>query len=128
MQFNIAKIGISNAKMQSQNVVRTIDGTHMKFVVLFEDNPNAEADIRVKLMPDHLHFLERHDGQITAAGPLTETTGVSAGGIWIVDAAGEAEVTALVEEDPFWPAGLRLDVRILLWNQVFADGRALISL
>ena len=32
-------------------------------------------------------------------------------------------IDALVKADPFWPTGLRKSVRILKWNQVFADGQ-----
>ena len=99
----------------------------MKFVVLFEDNPEAGADIRTKHMPDHLAFLERHSANVAAAGPLKALDGSGAGGLWIVDADHEMDVRKLVEEDPFWPTGLRKSVRILSWMQVFADGQRLID-
>jgi uncharacterized protein len=99
----------------------------MKFVVLFEDNPTAGPDVRRQHMPAHLAFLEKHSGDVQAAGPLRTSDGQSAGGLWVVDAADPGEVDALVKEDPFWPTGLRKSVRILAWNQVFADGRRLIS-
>lgn len=97
----------------------------MKFVVLFEDNPAAGSDIRQTHMPAHLAFLERHGGKVQAAGPLKASDGHGAGGLWLVDAADRSEVDALVEEDPFWPTGLRKSVRILAWDQVFANGRRL---
>ena len=97
------------------------------FIVLFEDNPNAGADVRRRLMVDHLAFLERHAERIRAAGPLRSGDGEPAGGLWLVDAADDTEVDALVKEDPFWPTGLRKSVRILAWRQVFADGRRLIG-
>ena len=53
------------------------------------------------------------------------SNGEGAGGLWLVDAAGEPEIDALVKSDPFWPTGLRKSVRILKWNQVFADGHRL---
>lgn len=43
----------------------------------------------------------------------------SAGGLWLVDADGPDSVMALVQADPFWPTGLRKDVRVLEWKQVF---------
>jgi len=99
----------------------------MKFVVLFEDNPNVGADIRKMHMPEHLQFLKKHSEKINAAGPLSNLDETGAGGIWIVEANNESEVTELVEKDPFWPTGLRKSVRVLNWTQVFANGRALIS-
>lgn len=99
----------------------------MLFAVMFEDNPGTGADIRARHMPDHLAFLERNHASITAAGPLATTTGSGAGGMWLVEAVNEAGVRKLVEEDPLWPTGLRKSVRILSWNQVFADGQRLIE-
>ncbi|WP_337660466.1 YciI family protein [Anderseniella sp. Alg231-50] len=99
----------------------------MLFAVLFEDNPGAGADIRARHMPDHLAFLQRNNSEIRAAGPLTTGDGAGAGGMWLVEAADETAARKLVEEDPLWPTGLRKSVKILCWNQVFADGERLIS-
>jgi uncharacterized protein len=57
---------------------------------------------------------------------LQTSSNGSAGGLWLVEADSAEIVEALVEEDPFWPTGLRQSVRILTWSQVFADGRRLI--
>jgi len=100
----------------------------MKFIVLFEDNPGVGSDVRKRNMPQHLQFLSENSEYIDAAGPLNNADGSGAGGIWIVEAASESDVTHLVETDPFWPTGLRKSVRILSWTQVFANGEALISL
>lgn len=100
----------------------------VKFVVLFEDNPGTDVDVRTKHMPHHLAFLERHSANVEAAGPLKDRDGTGAGGLWIVEASNETDVHKLVEEDPFWPTGLRKSVRILSWTQVFADGHRLINL
>lgn len=93
----------------------------MKFAILFTDNPE-HAEARDRLMPDHLSFLDRHADRIEAAGPLSEN-GDPAGGLWIVEAEDAAAARALVEADPFWPTGLRREVRILAWRQVFAAGQ-----
>ncbi len=100
----------------------------MKYVVLFEDNPGTGDDVRAAHMDDHLAFLERNTDNISAAGPLKDQDGKGAGGLWLVDADAADDVRRLVEEDPFWPTGLRKSVRILEWSQVFADGRRLIRL
>jgi uncharacterized protein YciI len=95
----------------------------MKFVVLFEDDPDAGADLRRHHMSEHLAFLERNAHKVNAAGSLKTPGGQGAGGIWIVDAKDAGEVDQLVKQDPFWPTGLRKSVRILAWNQVYAEGR-----
>ena len=98
----------------------------MKFIVLFEDNDEF-AHKRSEHMSDHLEFLERNSAAIEAAGPLSDAeSGNGAGGIWLVDAADRDRVQALVEEDPFWPTGLRKSIRILSWKQVYAHGQKLI--
>lgn len=96
----------------------------MKFAILFEDNPERAA-VRGQLMPDHLAFLAKNAAAILAAGPLTEGR-AAAGGLWLVEASDEAAARALTEADPFWPTGLRKSVRVLRWNQVFAEGKRLI--
>lgn len=98
----------------------------MRFLVLFEDNPGTGKSVRAKHMSEHLAYLERHASRIEAAGPLREADGSSAGGMWIVVADAAADARKLVEEDPFWPTGLRKSVRILEWTQVFADGSRLV--
>lgn len=97
----------------------------MKFVVLFEDDPDAGAGVRRDHMPAHLAFLARNSRKVDAAGPLKTPGGQGAGGLWLVDANDAAEVDRLVKEDPFWPTGLRKSVRILAWNQVYAEGKRL---
>lgn len=97
----------------------------MKYIVLFEDNPHAAPDIRAIHMSDHLRFLQTNAGKVKAAGPLSRVDGVSAGGAWLVEAADETEVDALITGDPLWTTGLRAGVRIYVWNQVFADGQSL---
>ena len=95
----------------------------MIYAVWFEDNPDR-AEMRAKHMAQHLAFLDRHATHIRAAGPLTEAaSGLPAGGLWIVDAEDQQAVRDLIEADPFWPTGLRKDVRVLTWTQVFARGQ-----
>jgi len=98
----------------------------MMFVLLFEDN-ETQSEMRQKYMAEHLKFLSRNKDNIQAAGPLKEIVDQSpAGGIWIVEAENKGQVQALIEEDPFWPTGLRKGIRILEWTQVFACGKQLI--
>jgi hypothetical protein len=90
----------------------------MLYAVLFTDN-EAQADVRPRLMPAHLDFLEKNRRQVRAAGPLLDQAGKGAGGLWLVDADRPEAVMALVQADPFWPTGLRKDVHVLEWKQVF---------
>ncbi len=96
----------------------------MRFVVLFEDDP-AKADVRPRLMPEHQAFLRRNGERILEAGPLLDSDGAGAGGLWVVEHESHEAVMALVGEDPFWPTGLRRSVRVLAWRRVFAAGQSL---
>jgi len=92
----------------------------MLYAVLLTDNVER-ADVRPRLMPAHLDFLERNRSHVRAAGPLLDPEGNGVGGLWLVDADSPQAVMALVQADPFWPTGLRKDVRVLQWKQVFAQ-------
>jgi hypothetical protein len=97
------------------------------YIVIFEDNPAAPADLRRRHMAAHLAFLERHGRRIKAAGPLQDASGGPSGGLWLVEADDAGEVDALVRDDPLWPTGLRRSFRIAHWAQVFADGNRLVQ-
>ena len=94
----------------------------MLFVVLFEDD-ESRAHMRAQHMTEHLAFLERSTSKIQAAGPLRGSDGKPFGGLWIVQADSPDEVHSLIEDDPFWPTGLRKSFRVLEWTQVFAEGK-----
>lgn len=98
----------------------------MLYVALFTDYADR-IEARQRLMPAHLAFLEEHRHQIRAAGPLREAAdGAGADGLSLVEAESHGAVDDLVHRDPFWPTGLRKEVRILQWQQVFSDGQRLI--
>ncbi|MEM1198737.1 MAG: YciI family protein [Pseudomonadota bacterium] len=97
----------------------------MIYAVLFEDNEDA-AHMRSQHMAEHLAFLERNQAAISAAGPMLDAeTSSPAGGLWLVNADTVDDARRLVENDPFWPTGLRKAVRILEWKQVFSGGQRL---
>ena len=96
----------------------------MRFIVQFTDNEDF-AHKRQEHMKDHLAFLGRNKETVLSAGPLFDLiSGAGAGGLWVVEAKHEAAVQSLVEEDPFYPTGLRQDIRILQWKVVFENGEA----
>lgn len=95
------------------------------FAVLFEDDPQNAAAIRREYLPRHFAFLEANAASIRTAGPLSRENDAFAGGLWLVEAQTSDDVDRLVEEDPFWAAGLRKSVRVFRWNQVFAEGALL---
>ena len=98
----------------------------MKYIILFEDAPDADPDIRKNHMAQHLSFLEANSDKITAAGPLSDQESRGRDGLWIVEASNPEEVKKLVHNDPFWPTGLRKSYSIIAWKQVYSDGQRLI--
>jgi len=93
------------------------------YVITMEDEPK-NADARPKFQKDHVAYLEGILGKLRSAGPATDPkTGAAAGAIWMVEAGGIDEVQSLLEADPFYKAGLRKNVRIVAWKQVFVEGK-----
>ncbi|MFT4182151.1 MAG: YciI family protein, partial [Rhizobium sp.] len=103
------------------------EGAMSLFAVLFEDDRDHAAAIRQGYLERHFDFLQANAGAIKVAGPLSRQGDAFAGGLWLVDADDAMEVERLVKADPFWSAGLRASVQILLWNRVFADGAPLLQ-
>jgi uncharacterized protein YciI len=103
-----------------------IGENQMKFIILFEDAPHADPDIRKNHMAQHLSFLERHANKIEAAGPLTDPERQGRDGLWVVDVASIDVAESLVREDPFWETGLRATYSIIPWKQVFSAGSRLV--
>ncbi len=99
----------------------------MNYIVLFEDNPDVDNNVRQQYMAEHLAFLARNSNAVKTAGPLSSLAGNPAGGLWLVEADSADDVDELVKNDPFWPTGLRKSVRVLCWRKVFEDGVQLIT-
>src|SRR6202011_481177 len=93
----------------------------MLYVVLFEDEP-SRTTMRAQHMSDHLAFLERNAHSVRSAGPLVDAVDESGAGACGCRGGESSRVQALYQSDPFWATGLRKSVRVLRWNQVFADG------
>ena len=93
------------------------------FVVQFEDvyleQPERLAE-REMHMADHLAFLAAHGDQVVATGALRPSAAETpTGGLWIIAAETKAAAEALVENDPFWKAGLRKSVRVSHWSKAY---------
>ena len=95
----------------------------MLFIVQFEDvyaDQPERLPERAQHMPQHLAFLAAHAEQVIAAGALrSQPDAAPTGGIWLVQAVGMTEAEALLQQDPFWTAGLRKSVRVSYWAKAF---------
>jgi uncharacterized protein len=88
----------------------------MRFAALFEDTPGM-AEVRARLEPAHLAFLEAHRAEIKQAGGLRhEPGGAYVGGLWVFEVASRERAIALIEADPYQQAHPR-PYRLLVWGK-----------
>ena len=88
----------------------------MRFVVIFDDSTEM-ADVRNRLEPDHLRYLEEHHAEIPMAGGLrNEHGGNYVGGLWVFEVANRARAVELIEGDPYFTACPRT-YRLLAWGK-----------
>lgn len=93
----------------------------MLFCVRFYDKP-GQLEVRKAFMAAHLDWLREHQQAVLAAGSLRAAPEEApVGGLWIVRAADQAEVEALLQADPFWVQGLRERVEIYSWYRAFDE-------
>lgn len=96
----------------------------MHFVVIFDDSAEM-ANVRQKLEPDHLRYLEQHHAEIPMAGGLRNEHGGSyVGGLWVFDVIDRARAVALIEADPYFVACPRA-YRLLAWGKALPHLQAL---
>lgn len=75
------------------------------------------ADIRRKLEPEHLRYLEKFQAEIRLAGGLRkEGGGAFEGGLWVFEVPDRARAVALIEADPYFIACPRV-YRLLVWGK-----------
>ncbi len=87
----------------------------MLFVVLCTDKPNS-LDLRLKVRPDHVAFLNSLNGAMKAAGPFLDEAGNPCGSLVIIEAENHKEAEAMAAKDPYAIAGLFSSVDIKPWK------------
>lgn len=76
----------------------------MRFVVIFDDSTEM-AEVRNRLEPDHLRYLEEHHTEIPMAGGLRNEHGGSyVGGLWVFEVANRTRAVESIESDPCFTA------------------------
>jgi uncharacterized protein len=85
----------------------------MLFALICTDKPNS-LDLRLKIRPDHLAFLEKITTR--AAGPFLDDAGSPSGSLVVIEAADMAEAKAIAARDPYHLAGLFSSVDIRPWK------------
>jgi uncharacterized protein YciI len=88
----------------------------MRYVAIFDDD-RAMADVRARLEPAHLAFLQAHRAEIRMAGGLRhEPGGAYVGGLWVFEVASRERAEQLIAADPYQQAHPRR-YRLLFWGK-----------
>ncbi|HOP18917.1 MAG TPA: YciI family protein [Amphiplicatus sp.] len=92
------------------------------FVLLCRDRKDA-ADLRARLRPAHLDYLEAHFEEVWLAGPLLSDEGSPIGSVVIIDAEDARGARNFANADPYAKGGLFDDVEIRPYR--FVKGKLL---
>ncbi len=96
----------------------------MPFIVHTVHDP-AQADLRLRVRPDHLAYLEANMGLLLAAGmTLSDDGETPTGSFYILDLEERAEVDAFMAAEPYRQSGILASVTISRWKKaIFAFTR-----
>jgi uncharacterized protein YciI len=82
----------------------------------------ADTEARDRIRPEHRGFLADQDG-LLLSGPTDDD-----GALLIWEAASATEVEDVLDEDPFWTAGLVAERAVVGWNPVLGPWRETLDL
>lgn len=90
----------------------------MFFAITCFDRPGS-SQLRGKLLPDHLRYLEGQGSKVHTGGPLKDPVdGSMVGSLYIVDVAGYDEARQFIEGEPLHKAGLFESMTVRGWTQM----------
>jgi hypothetical protein len=95
----------------------------MLFALICTDKPDG-LELRLKVRPDHLAFLESLGDALKGAGPFTDAGGNPTGSLIIVAADSLAAAQAIAARDPYAKAGLFAAVDIRPWKWLIKNPEA----
>lgn len=95
----------------------------MLFALICTDKPGS-VELRMKMRPDHLAFLDRLGAAVKGAGPFTDDAGSPTGSLILVEAENRSAVETLAAGDPYAKAGLFSSVEIRPWKWVIKNPEA----
>lgn len=87
----------------------------MLFALICTDKPGS-VELRMKMRPDHLAFLESLGAAVKGAGPFTDDAGSPTGSLVLIEAENRIAVEALAVRDPYAITGLFSSVEIRPWK------------
>lgn len=87
----------------------------MLFALICTDKSNS-VDLRMKVRPDHVVFLNALGAAMKTAGPFTDEQGSPTGSLVIIEAENLAAARTIAASDPYAIAGLFQSVDIRPWK------------
>jgi hypothetical protein len=91
----------------------------MTYIIETWDKPDS-LDLRMRVRPDHIRFLEENTHRILGAGAkLSDDGETMLGTVYIIDAETREEAEAFVALDPFTKNGLPERIVTTRWRKAF---------
>lgn len=96
----------------------------MLYALICTDKPNS-TDLRTKVRPEHLTYLDTLGDRLKFAGPFVNEVGISIGTLAMIEAATRADAETISANDPYKRAGLFAFVEIRAWKWVIKNPEAM---
>jgi uncharacterized protein len=87
----------------------------MLFALICTDKPGS-VELRMKVRPDHLAFLDGLGSAVKGAGPFADDSGSPTGSLILVEAENRAAAEAIAARDPYAKAELFSSVEVRHWK------------
>jgi uncharacterized protein len=87
----------------------------MLFALNCTDKPNS-LELRMKLRPDHIVYLNKLGSVAKFAGPFLDEAGNMCGTLAVIEAGDRAEAEKIAAADPYAVGGLFASVEIKAWR------------
>jgi len=95
----------------------------MLYALICTDKPNS-TDLRAKVRPEHLTYLNRLGHTLKFAGPFLDAAGNSNGSLVMIEAESQAAAQQVAALDPYDLAGLFASVEIRPWKWTLKNPEA----
>lgn len=87
----------------------------MPYMAWCQDRADS-APARQRMLGAHLAYVEKHLDSILVAGPLKNRQGEMAGSAYIYDTEHEEAARRLLEQDPYYHAGIWASTELLYFQ------------
>ena len=95
----------------------------MLYALLCTDKPHS-AELRAKMRPEHLAYLNNLGDALKFAGPFLDDAANPIGSLVMIEAETRAAAEKLASKDPYALAGLFASVEIKAWRWTMKNPEA----